>query len=53
MANQLIQCVRGFDYCIMDEASQIPEPVAIGPLLQSERFVMIGDYYQLNPLVRS
>ena len=42
-----------FDYCIMDEASQINEPLAIGPILMAEKFIMIGDYYQLNPLVKS
>ena len=42
-----------FDYCIMDEASQISEPLAIGPIVLAEKFVMIGDYLQLNPLVKS
>ena len=37
----------------MDEASQICEPLALGPLLNSKKFIMIGDYYQLNPLVKS
>jgi len=37
----------------MDEASQISEPLAVGPILLANKFVMIGDYYQLNPLVKS
>lgn len=37
----------------MDEASQINEPMAIGPILLAQKFIMIGDYYQLNPLVKS
>ncbi len=37
----------------MDEASQINEPLAIGPILQAQKFIMIGDYFQLNPLVKS
>ena len=37
----------------MDEASQISEPLAIGPILKAEKFIMIGDYYQLNPLIKS
>lgn len=55
MNNNLLLCVNGgkFDYCIMDEASQISEPLALGPILMSDRFIMIGDFYQLNPLVKS
>lgn len=55
MNNNLLLCVNGgkFDYCIMDEASQISEPLALGPILLADKFVMIGDFYQLNPLVKS
>jgi len=38
MTNQLLQCVGKFgkfDYCIMDEASQIVEALALGPILAS------------------
>lgn len=47
MNNNLLLCVnRGkFDYCIMDEASQISEPLALGPILVSDKFIMIGDFY--------
>jgi DNA replication ATP-dependent helicase Dna2 len=44
MNNILLSCVQ-FDYCIMDEASQISEPLAIGPILFAQKFIMIGDYY--------
>lgn len=27
--------------------------MALGPILMSEKFIMIGDYYQLNPLIKS
>ena len=37
----------------MNEASLVVEPVAVGPLLNAKRFVMVGDYYQLNPIVKS
>lgn len=37
----------------MDEASQISEPLAIGPIILAKKFVMIGDHFQLNPLVKS
>jgi DNA replication ATP-dependent helicase Dna2 len=52
MNNPILLCLK-FDYCVMDEASQINEALAIGPALLCQKFVMIGDYYQLNPLVKS
>lgn len=44
---------RKFDYCIVDEASQITLPACIGPLRYASRFVLVGDHYQLPPLVRN
>jgi DNA replication ATP-dependent helicase Dna2 len=44
---------RNFDYCIVDEASQITLPVCLGPLRYADRFVLVGDHYQLPPLVRN
>jgi len=44
---------RRFDYCIVDEASQITLPACLGPLRYADRFVLVGDHYQLPPLVRS
>lgn len=52
IGNNLFACMK-FDYCIMDEASQINEPLSVGPILLADKFIMIGDYYQLNPLVKS
>ena len=40
-----------FDYCIVDEASQITLPVSLGPLRFAKTFVMVGDHDQLQPLV--
>ncbi|EPX71066.1 DNA replication endonuclease-helicase Dna2 [Schizosaccharomyces octosporus yFS286] len=45
--------VRKFDYCIIDEASQIPLPVCLGPLMHTEKFILVGDHYQLPPLVKN
>ncbi|KAJ2777273.1 DNA replication endonuclease-helicase Dna2 [Coemansia interrupta] len=45
--------MRKFDYCIIDEASQITLPVCIGPLLEASKFVLVGDHHQLPPLVRN
>ena len=50
MNNEILACVK-FDYCIIDEAAQIIEPLAVGVLLKAPRFAMFGDYLQLNPMV--
>nr|XP_043625334.1 DNA replication ATP-dependent helicase/nuclease JHS1 [Erigeron canadensis] len=42
-----------FDVCIMDEAGQITLPVSLGPLMFASKFVLVGDHYQLPPLVQS
>ena len=44
---------RAFDVCIVDEASQITLPTALGPLLRARAFVLVGDHHQLPPLVQS
>ena len=42
---------RVFDYCIVDEASQITLPTCLGPLRFADKFVLVGDHNQLPPLV--
>uniref|UniRef100_A0A8C6RPT2 DNA replication ATP-dependent helicase/nuclease n=1 Tax=Nannospalax galili TaxID=1026970 RepID=A0A8C6RPT2_NANGA len=42
---------KTFDFCVVDEASQISQPVCLGPLFFSRRFVLVGDHQQLPPLV--
>lgn len=44
---------RRFDYCIVDEASQITLPVCLGPIRMANTFILVGDHYQLPPLVRN
>ncbi|KAK8964605.1 hypothetical protein KSP40_PGU019489 [Platanthera guangdongensis] len=44
---------KKFDVCIMDEAGQITLPVSLGPLMLASTFVLVGDHYQLPPLVQS
>ena len=44
---------RFFDYCIVDEASQITLPVCLGPIRMAKMFVLVGDHYQLPPLVQN
>ena len=44
---------RIFDYCIVDEASQITLPVCLGPIRMAQTFILVGDHYQLPPLVQN
>ena len=44
---------RVFDYCIVDEASQITLPVCLGPIRMARVFILVGDHYQLPPLVQN
>ena len=44
---------RTFDYCIVDEASQITLPVCLGPIRMAKTFVLVGDHNQLPPLVQN
>lgn len=44
---------RIFDYCIVDEASQITLPVCIGPIRMARTFILVGDHNQLPPLVQN
>ena len=51
--NHAIFSQRVFDYCIVDEASQITLPVCIGPIRMARTFILVGDHYQLPPLVQN
>ncbi|KAG0257386.1 Tripartite DNA replication factor [Mortierella polycephala] len=42
-----------FDYCIVDEASQITLPACLGPIRYADVFVLVGDHNQLPPLVKN
>ncbi|KAM7223995.1 hypothetical protein V8F06_000468 [Rhypophila decipiens] len=44
---------RTFDYCIVDEASQITLPICLGPIRMANTFVLVGDHNQLPPLVQN
>lgn len=37
----------------MDEASQVSVPASLGPLRLASAFLLVGDHYQLPPLVKS
>ena len=42
-----------FDFCIVDEASQLTLPVCLGPIRMARTFILVGDHYQLPPLVQN
>lgn len=44
---------QDFDYVLIDEASQIIEPILMDSLGIGAKFVMFGDYLQLAPIQRS
>ncbi|KAG0308743.1 Tripartite DNA replication factor [Dissophora globulifera] len=44
---------KRFDYCIVDEASQITLPACLGPIRYADVFVLVGDHHQLPPLVKN
>ncbi|XP_076067685.1 DNA replication ATP-dependent helicase/nuclease DNA2-like [Oratosquilla oratoria] len=51
--NHVIFKRRRFDYCIIDEASQVLQSAALGPIFCADRFVLVGDPEQLPPVVKS
>lgn len=40
-----------FDVALIDEASQLTEPMALAPISTARRFVLVGDHRQLPPIV--
>ncbi|XP_022654405.1 DNA replication ATP-dependent helicase/nuclease DNA2-like isoform X2 [Varroa destructor] len=42
-----------FDMCIVDEASQVLQPVCLGPLMLAKKFLLVGDPKQLPPVIQS
>ncbi|MEW6348158.1 MAG: AAA domain-containing protein [Thermodesulfobacteriota bacterium] len=46
-------CRQEFDRVIVDEAGQLDEPSALGPLALGKRVVLGGDHLQLPPVVQA
>ena len=44
---------KKFDLAIIDEASQILEPLCLAPIFKTKKFVLVGDFLQLPPLLVS
>ncbi|XP_028968872.1 DNA replication ATP-dependent helicase/nuclease DNA2 [Galendromus occidentalis] len=42
-----------FDYCIVDEASQVLQPTCLGPIMCAKKFLLVGDPDQLSPVILS
>ncbi|RWS28895.1 DNA replication ATP-dependent helicase/nuclease DNA2-like isoform X2 [Leptotrombidium deliense] len=42
-----------FDYCIMDETSQVNLLASLRPLFITKRFILVGDSKQLPPVVKN
>ncbi len=42
-----------FDVAIIDEASQLTEPMTLAPIARARRFVLVGDDRQLPPVIRA
>ncbi|XP_075155444.1 DNA replication helicase/nuclease 2 [Haematobia irritans] len=52
-ASNAIFIHRRFDFCIVDEATQVMQPTVLRPLFFCDRFILVGDPEQLPPLVKS
>ncbi|KAJ1358151.1 hypothetical protein KIN20_016475 [Parelaphostrongylus tenuis] len=53
LPRELLFSWRKFDYCVVDEASMVLEPVVLAALNACKHFVLVGDAHQLAPLVQS
>lgn len=52
-SNHIILSRKMFDVCIVDEATQVYQPLIIKPLLSAKSFILVGDPKQLPPLIKS
>jgi len=49
-----LRTLNDFDIVLIDEASQVTEPVALIPLVKGcQKAVLVGDHVQLRPMVRT
>ena len=44
---------RKFDFCIIDESTQVLQPTILRPLFSASKFVLVGDPEQLPPIARN
>lgn len=48
-----LRAVAPFDVAVVDEAGQLSQPALLGVLRLARRFVLVGDHYQLPPLLHA
>lgn len=53
IANHPLFNKRIFDFCIIDEASQVFLSTSLGPLFHCHNFILVGDQKQLPPVTQS
>ncbi len=51
-ASEIMESMH-FDFAIVDEASQASIPSTLIPILKADRFILVGDHFQLPPVVIS
>jgi hypothetical protein len=51
--SMLLEALPLFDWSVMDECGQISQPAALGALIRTQRFLLVGDEYQLPPIILS
>jgi hypothetical protein len=49
----LLQTLPLFDWSIVDECGQISQPAVLGVLIRTHKFLLVGDEYQLPPIILS
>lgn len=43
---------KTFDFCIVDESTQVMLPTVLKPLYHAKKFVLVGDPEQLGPIIK-
>lgn len=51
--SMLLQSLPRFDWTVVDECGQISQPATLGSLVLSKKFLLVGDEYQLPPIILS
>ncbi|XP_076757280.1 DNA replication helicase/nuclease 2 [Xylocopa sonorina] len=44
---------RTFDYCVVDESTQVMQPTVLRALYSAHKFILVGDPDQLPPIIKS
>lgn len=52
-SHPLFEVRKAFDYCILDDASQILLPSCLGPLFYANKFILFGDSKQPPSVIKS